>query len=64
MSQKAYTGTIVSKRDVTVFADSPEEASKVILQLHESGDACADLGPAEVSDVRETDEDGNDFLDV
>ena len=32
MSQKAYTGTIVSKRDVTVFADSPEEASKVILK--------------------------------
>lgn len=61
---KTYTGTVVAKRDVTVFADSPEEAAEAILQMHESGDACAELGEAEIADVRQTDEDGNNFLDV
>jgi hypothetical protein len=64
MTQKAFTGTIVSKRDVTVFAESAEEAEKTIKALHESGDACAELGDAEVTNVRETDEDGNEFFNV
>ena len=62
MNEKAYTGTVVARRDVTVYASSPEEASAVILKLHESGDACADLGAAVVENVRESDENGNEYL--
>ena len=62
--QKCYTGTIVAKRDVTVFANSPEEAADAIRQMHESGDACAELGASEVTDIRESDEDGNEFLNA
>ena len=39
--QKCFTGTLVATRDVTVFADSPEEAAETIRCLYESSDACA-----------------------
>ena len=63
-NQKCFTGTLVATRDVTVFADSPEEAAKTIQLLYESGDACAEVGGATVTDVRQTDDQGNEYLDV
>lgn len=62
--QKCFTGTLVATRDVTVFADSPEEAAETIRCLYESGDACAEVGEADVTDVRQTDVEGNEYLDV
>lgn len=62
--QKCFTGTIVARRDVSVFADSAEEAAKTIRELYESGDACAELGDAEVIDIRQSDVEGNAYLDV
>ena len=63
-NQKCFTGTLVAKRDVSVFADSPEEAAETIRLLYESGDACAEVGGATVTDVRQTDIQGSDYLDV
>ena len=63
-NQKCFSGTLIAKRDVTVFADSPEEAAKTIQLLYESGDACAEVGGATVTDVRQTDDQGNEYLDV
>jgi hypothetical protein len=59
-----FTGTIITGRDVTAYADSPEEAKATILQLYESGDSCAELGTIDIVDIRRTDEDGVDFLNV
>ena len=62
--QKCFTGTLVATRDVTVFADSPEEAAETIRCLYESSDTCAEVGEADVTDVRQTDVEGNEYLDV
>lgn len=62
--QKCFTGTIVARRDVTVFADSPEEAEAAIRKMHGSGDACATLDEVEFVDFRETNVQGHELLDV
>ena len=64
-NERAFTGTLTVKRDVTVYAETPEEAADIIMRMHMAGDACADLDDTpEVLNVRETDEEGNEFLDL
>ena len=62
--QTCHTVTIRRERNVTVYAETPAEAEAAVREMYENGDSVTDLGDVQFVDVRETDEDGNEFLNV